>query len=198
MRICRFKWYLLFILIFFSALSAHPWQQLTGKYARVEFQKPYQATARYLLTIADKEIPRLAKLQGCSASDIASWPLARIILTDKPDVSNGFALQNTVVVYARSSMFMPYWSESKDWYRLVLTHELAHWVTYRAVKRRLSFLGGALNLTVPRWFYEGIAQYLAESWNTFRGDATLKRALLAGKLNQTALENTNNGILLRY
>ena len=196
MRICRFKWYLLFILIFFSALSAHPWQQLTGKYARVEFQKPYQATARYLLTIANKEIPRLAKLQGCSASDIASWPLARIILTDKPDVSNGFALQNTVVVYARSSMFMPYWSESKDWYRLVLTHELAHWVTYRAVKRRLSFLGGALNLTVPRWFYEGIAQYLAESWNTFRGDATLKRALLAGKLNQTALENTNNGTLL--
>ncbi len=198
MRTHRFKTsqWIIFTLLIPLILSAQPWMQLSGKYAKVEFQKPYQATARYLLAIADKEIPRLAKLQGCSSSEVASWPLARIILTDKPDVSNGFALQNTVVVYARSSMFMPFWSESKDWYRLVLTHELAHWVTFRAVKRRLSFLGGALNLTIPRWFYEGIAQYLAESWNTFRGDATLKRALLSGNLNQSALQNLNNGALL--
>ncbi len=185
-----------FIFFLPLALWAQPWMQLQGKYAKVEFQEPYRETARYLLAIADREIPRLAKLQGCAPEKIADWPLARIILTDKPDVSNGFALQNTVVVYARSSMFMPFWSESKDWYRLVLTHELAHWVTFRAVKRRLSFLGGALNLTIPRWFYEGMAQYLAESWNTFRGDARLKRALLSGKLNSSALQNLNNGALL--
>ncbi len=93
-------------------------------------------------------------------------------------------------------MYLPFWSEQKSWYRLVLTHELTHWVTFKALHRKLSFLGQADLATVPRWFYEGLAQYFAENWNLFRGDYFVKQALLSGQLNANAISDLNHGRLL--
>jgi len=189
------------LLIFFVLLSVPAtlyarWQKLSGQYASVEYQKPYDSLAQTLLAIADAEIPRLAHLHGLSNEQIEHLPQARIILTDKPDISNGYALGNSVVIYALSSMYLPFWSEQKSWYRLVLTHELTHWVTFKALHRKLSFLGEASIALTPRWFYEGLAQYFAESWNLFRGDYYIKQALLSGQLNPNALNNLSNRRLL--
>ena len=93
-------------------------------------------------------------------------------------------------------MYMLYWAEQAPWYFTVLTHELAHWITFQAIRRKLNLLGEAPNLTIPRWFYEGIAQYCAETWNLYRGDQFIRQALLYGNLNYHALENINNGRLL--
>ena len=168
---------------------AAQWQKVTGHYAYVEYEAPYDSLALSLLAIADAEIPRLAHLHGFTDRQITRLPKARIILTDKPDISNGYALGNSVVIYALSSMYMPFWSEQKSWYHLVLTHELTHWVTFKALHRKLSFLGEASLATTPRWFFEGIAQYFAESWNLFRGDYYVKRAVLSGQLNASALSS---------
>ncbi len=183
------------ILILTTTLHAR-WSKLQGRFANVEFQPAYQPLARQLLSIAEQEIPRLALLQGMDSTQIAHLPRARIILTDQPDISNGYAMGNSVVIYALSSMYMLYWSTNADWYRLVLTHELAHWVTFHVTQRKLNFLGNFASLSVPRWFYEGIAQYLAEEWNPFRGNVYLKHALLYGKLNYNSLENLQQGRLL--
>ncbi len=188
--------YLFLFCIFLTAAQGGNWRKISGSYAYVEYEEPYDSLARSLLAIADAEIPRLAHLHGLSDKQIAHLPQARIIVTDKPDISNGYAIGNSVVIYALSSMYLPFWSERKSWYRLVLTHELTHWVTFKALHRRLSILGEASAVMVPRWFYEGIAQYFAESWNLFRGDYYIKQALLSGKLNAEALNNLANGRLL--
>ncbi len=172
------------------------WQVLEGKWARVEFQPPYQTLAQNLLFIANQEIPRLLELHGLDSTKSGHLPKVRIILTDKPDVSNGFALGNSVVIYAQSSMYMLYWAEEAPWYFTVLTHELAHWVTFQAIRRKLTVFGQAFNLTVPRWFFEGMAQYCAETWNFYRGDIFVKQALFYGDLNYSALTNLKNGRLL--
>jgi len=188
----------LFILILpFFIQNVYPadWFTLSGNRARVEYQHPNQALADSLLDIAENELPRLAALHGLALSDLNEQQV-RIILTDEPDISNGMALGNAVIIYAQSSMYMLNWTGTDSWYQTVLTHELAHFVTFLKIRRKLNVLGQAFNLTVPRWFFEGIAQYFAEDWNAFRGDIYIENALLAGKLNYNALENLNDGRLL--
>ncbi|APF17761.1 hypothetical protein Calab_2228 [Caldithrix abyssi DSM 13497] len=184
------------IFISFQSINAGTWQKISGQYASVEFEKPYQSLAANLLYLADQEVPRLARIHGIDSVGLQQLPRARIILTDRPDISNGYAFGNSVVIYAQSSMYMLYWSEEAPWYYTVLTHELAHWVTFQATRRKLNRLGVVASLTIPRWFYEGMAQYCAETWNIYRGDQSLRQALLYGNLNYRALENLNKGRLL--
>ncbi|NOX90322.1 MAG: hypothetical protein GXO77_15005 [Calditrichaeota bacterium] len=192
----KFKIFLLYFLANLSLVFAGEWAQIQGEYARIEYDSSYFELAQKLLVIADHEIPRLAKLHGLDEKAIEQLPEARIILTEQPDISNGYAMGKSVVIYALSSMYMSFWSEQYSWYRIVLTHELTHWVTFQATRRKLSILGNITGITIPRWFYEGIAQYFAETWNTFRGDLYLKHALLYGNLNYRSLGNLANGRLL--
>ncbi len=187
--------YLMLLCLIFSETTTARWHKISGNYANVEYQKEHQALADSLLKIAELGLPRLAKMHGLPVS-IFDEDKARIIITGAPDISNGFALGNTVVIYALSSMYMPYWSSKRTWYEMVLTHELAHHVTFRAIRRKLNFFGELANLTVPRWFFEGVAQYFAEKWNTYRGDIYVKNAVLYGKLNYESMKNLNDGRLL--
>ncbi len=193
--------YLFLLFVFISTATVFPtfgaeWKTLKGKHATIEFEDSYQKLAQNLLYLADQEIPRLAQLHGLDSMAVAHLPKARIILTDKLDISNGYALGNSVVIYALSSMYMLYWSEQAPWYFTVLTHELAHWVTFHTMKRKLNWFGQIAYLTIPRWFFEGLAQYCAETWNLYRGDRFLRQALLYGDLNYNALKNLHNGRLL--
>ncbi len=176
-------------------LPAQNWQQIEGVYARVAYLPHLGKTADSLLAIADRVLPRLAALQGVPIGDFKKEK-AHIILTDAPDVTNGFAISNTVVIYARSSSYLNFWSGPHRWYKMVLEHELAHHVTFRAIWRRANYLGLVASAGVPRWFMEGIAQYLAETWTAFRGDVFLKRAVLNGRFTYTSLNDLSNGRLL--
>ncbi len=186
---------ILIIPLLIQTLYSSDWFSISGNRARVEYQHPNDVLADSLLDIAENVLPSLAAMHGLSISDLDKQQV-RIILTDAPDISNGMALGNTVIIYARSSMYMPFWTGTDSWYQTVLTHELAHYVTFQKIRRKLNFFGQAANLTVPRWFFEGIAQYFAEDWNTYRGDLYIENALLAGKLNYNALENLDDGRLL--
>lgn len=188
---------LLFLIlpVFLSNTHAQNWYVINGKYAKVEYQRGLEAVADTLLEIAELAIPRLAKMHGLPISSFDKKP-ARIILSDAPDIANGYALSDVVVIYALSSMYVPVCTGADNWYKHVLTHELAHNVTFRKIKRKLNLFGEIANLAVPRWFYEGIAQYYAETWSIYRGDIYIKNALLSGKLNYSSLENLNDGRLL--
>jgi len=178
-----------------GTLHASEWNYIEGRWAKVEFHAPYRTLADSLLQIAELAIPRLAKMHGLPATAFTHQKV-RIILSDAPDISNGFAIDHSVVIYARSSMYMPFWTGRDNWYKTVLTHELAHYVTFRKIRRKLNWFGELANLTVPRWWYEGIAQYFAEQWNAYRGDIYIKNAVLSGRLNYDALKNLKNGRLL--
>ncbi len=183
------------LFLLFNITNAAHWYSLNGDLARIEYQQQNKILADSLLQIAEETLPRLAQFHGLPFTKLKAHK-ARIILTDTPDISNGMAFGRAVVIYARSSMYMPNWTGREPWYKTVLTHELAHYVTFLKIRRKLSLLGEAVNLTAPRWFFEGLAQYFAENWNAYRGDLYLQNALLAGRLTYSALENINDGRLL--
>lgn len=189
--------YLLFFLVCALKIAAFAgdWSCVEGRFARVEYIAQQQKLADSLLIIADDYIPKLCQWYALNEDNLKQSK-ARIILTDAPDVSNGFAIGDAVVIYALSSMYATAWSGKIPWYEQVLKHELVHYVTFRKLQRRLNLFGEIAGLTVPRWFYEGTAQYFSEDWNIYRGDVYLKNAVLYGKLNYEALDNIEDGALL--
>ncbi len=179
-----------------SISSSAEWYRINGKYSSIEYTQGYKSTADSLLKIAELSIPRLAKMVKLPLAEVEKAP-ARIILTDAMDISNGYSLENTVVIYTISSMYLPMWTGNIHWYQQVLTHELAHYITFKKLRRNGNkFFGEVSNIDVPRWFYEGVAQYFSETWNTFRGDISLKNALLTGRLTIRSMYNLSDGRLL--
>lgn len=187
----------LFILLTIPSF-ANPgdWKKITGTYSWVEYLEGQEKTADSLLKIAELSLPRISKMVGVPLSDYQREK-CRIILTDAPDVTNGFAIDNTVVIYATSSMYVPFWTGTIGWYHQVLTHELVHHVTFRAVRRQLSPYTGVLAIAdVPRWFWEGTAQYYSEYWNAYRGDLFLKNSVFDGSFTYNSLNSLEDGRLL--
>lgn len=190
--------YLLSVCLFFcfiNILSAGDWQRIHGRFVTVEYTAGFEELADSLVDIADNSIPRLSALHGVALSEF-KHDKVRIILTDAPDISNGYAISDAIVIFARSSMYMENWSGPFSWYKQVMEHEMVHHITFRAIKRKSSFLGLVTSATAPRWFMEGIAQYFAESWTMFRGDIYLKESVLNGRFKYDALNNLEDGRLL--
>ena len=94
----------LVLLILFSVQAAD-WKKMYGKYVTLEFNPGYEILADSIVNMADRAIPRLAALQGVPLSSFDDNK-TRIILTDAPDISNGYAIDNAVVLYVRASMYM--------------------------------------------------------------------------------------------
>jgi hypothetical protein len=183
------------ILIFVSSIYGRSWQRIYGSYSTVEFQEGNESIADSLLKISESSLIRLSHLFKISPIDLKDDPV-RIILVDALDVSNGFALDNTVVIYTLSSAYISNWTGTQKWYEQVLNHELVHIFTFRKIKRSANLFGTFVYLTTPRWFYEGVAQYYAEDWNAYRGDIYIKNALFNGNLTLDALNNLEDGRLL--
>jgi hypothetical protein len=174
---------------------ADDWYQVSGKYSRVEYESGLEPVADSLLKIADNSIPAICKLAGVSLESYRHEP-ARIIVTGALDVSNGFAIENTVIIFTVSSDYLTSWTGNQTWYTQVLNHELVHLVTFRKLRRGANIFGNIAYLTIPRWLWEGLAQYFSESWNAYRGDLFLKKALFEGNLSLKDLYSAENGYLL--
>ncbi len=176
-------------------LTAGDWHQLSGRYSTVEYEPALETIADSILKIADNSIPTICKLVGVPPESYQKKK-ARIIVTDVLDVSNGFAIENTTVIFSVSSDYLTSWTGNQTWYIQVLNHELVHLVTYRKLRRTVNIFGTIGYVGVPRWLWEGLAQYFSESWNAYRGDMYLKRALLEGNLNLDDLESSKDYHLL--
>lgn len=185
----------LILVIIYSQLAASDWKIMYGKYVTLEFKPNLYLIADSLVNIADRAIPRLSALHGLPLSSFDEQK-TRIILTDAPDIPNGFAIENAVVIYARSSMLLNVSSGPHSWYRRVLEHELVHHITFRSIERTESYFGILSSLSTPRWLFEGLAQYFAETWTAYRGDIFMREAVLNGQLKYNSLFDLNNGRLL--
>lgn len=181
-------------LLFSSLTFAADWKIISGRYATVEFTAGHETTGDSLLKIAELAIPRISKMIGLDVS-VVEAKKTRIIFTDAPDVSNGFAIENVVTIYGTSSMYIPFWTGNTTWYQQVLTHELVHHLTFRMMQRKLDFFGALSAMSVPRWFFEGTAQYYSETWNMYRGDIYMKNAILNGQFSYNSF-NSSDGRLL--
>ncbi len=172
-------------------LQADDWYRLSGKYSTVEYEPALESIADSILKIADNSIPTICKLVGVPLESYQKKK-ARIIVTDVLDVSNGFAIENTVVIFSLSSDYLTSWTGNQTWYIQVLNHELVHLVNFRKLHRTVNIFGTVSYITVPNWLWEGLAQYFSESWNAYRGDLYLKRTLLEGKLDLDDLKSSTD------
>lgn len=105
-----------------------------------------------------------------------------VVLTGHIDESNGYAtpLGHQIVIWTRPGQVIA--SSEMAWLRRVLAHELAHQVTFLALRNFFGIYGEIYKTAnVPVWFLEGLAQYLGETWdakrNTFFAHALYNSAL---------------------
>jgi len=106
-----------------------------------------------------------------------------VILNNYDMVANGFAmpLGDIIFIYTKPDYLNT--TGNIDWLRRVARHEYSHIVTFRALT---PFGWGTFRIltmsSIPTWFYEGIAQYCAESW-----DENREMFLKAGFIDNTIL-----------
>lgn len=111
-----------------------------------------------------------------------------IYLSDEDEIVNGTAypfFEGYTTLWAPVAGVADGWTGREKWLRKVIAHELAHVFHYRATRSNLGLLGRGFGNGLPRAWTEGLAQYLTERWDTFRGERYLRTAALEGRLGET-------------
>lgn len=172
----KLKFYFLWI-IFFSlffkesivfAQFNHPelkWEQIKSSHFSVYYHQGEESFAQKVVNFAEEVYPRIT-------TDLGYKPTSKtpIIIKNYNDTSGGYTslLERKIVIQAQSDPF----STSGDfyWAREVIAHEFTHIVTFAAAGgesvvplRRL-----VVNLILPMWFIEGLAEYEGEEWHSLK------------------------------
>lgn len=121
----------------------------------------------------------------------------RIYLSDEDEIVNGFAVplgagHTNIWVHLNDAAAI--WTGREKWIRKVVAHEVAHIFHYRAV--RSPFRPFDLGVALPRFWTEGLAQYLTEDWDAYRGERWLRTAVLDDRLAYNDGRSIWNGRLL--
>jgi hypothetical protein len=178
-----------------SALS-----QVETEHYVVVFQDDYKYFAHQVVIVAEEIWSNLVNVYGL----IEDYQKIHIYIQDPGDYAQGMALasKNSVIIYTTALNFGI--RGTSNWIRNVLTHELAHVFSIKTASKdnffrhieigtRTSFQNPDWNVTlhyldllVPRWWSEGIAQYEAyktggDVWDTHR-DMFLRMAALEDDL----------------
>ena len=111
----------------------------------------------------------------------------RVYLSDEDEIANGVAYpvgpSGYTAIWVHVNRTAEIWTGDVRWLRKVLAHELVHLFHYRAVRSRLGLLQELFGQPLPRFWAEGLAQYLTEEWDAQRGDRFLRTAVLEGRLD---------------
>lgn len=145
-------------------------------------------------TIAEEAYQALATNLGVSFNT-----KIRIYLSDEDEIANGFAMpvgtgHTNIWVYVND--VAEQWTGREKWLRKVIAHELAHIFHYRAVKSPWRPFDRVIGSPLPRFWTEGLAQYLTEDWDAYRGEQWLRTAVLDDRLSYTDGRSRWNGRLL--
>jgi hypothetical protein len=110
----------------------------------------------------------------------------RIYLSDEDEIANGFAVAigpGHTNIWVHVNETAEIWTGEEKWLRKVIAHELAHIFHYRAVRSPLGLAQELVANPMPRFWTEGLAQYLTEDWDAQRGDRWLRTAVFEGRLS---------------
>lgn len=104
----------------------------------------------------------------------------RIYLSDEDEINNGFAVpigDGHTNIWVGVNDYAETWTGQEKWIRKVIAHELAHIAHFQATDTGLGLLNYLISDPVPRFWTEGLAQYLTEQWDSQRGDRWLRLAI---------------------
>ncbi len=151
-----------------SANSNHrvAWSAYETSHFKIVFHQDVKPQADLAKDFLEQAYARISKDMGVADKDVT----ITVVLTGIPDESNGYStpLGHRIVIFTRPGQVIA--SGEIAWMKRVLAHELAHQITFLALRK--SFLGIYSELYktshMPSWFLEGVAQYEAESWDAKR------------------------------
>ena len=162
----------------------HP--ELTWKYRetphfKIIYHQGIERLAEQAAIVAEAVYPTIT-------ADLKINPSVQIslIISDYDDLSNGLSYPIGRYIFIWAKSFSRYTTDTMQWLRRVIAHELTHQFHYLASSNFLGTPWELLSLgTTPSWFTEGVAQYEAERWDAHRelllGVATRSTALLPRK-----------------
>lgn len=179
------RWLLLIALLAFSATSAlgnsnrkGKWYTHETRHFRIVYHDEVKAQADFAKGFLEQAYAAMVGRLEVPDRNI----LITVVLTGMVDESNGYAtpLGHKIVIWTRPGQVIA--SNDIAWLRRVLTHELAHQITFLALRNFFGIYGELYKSSgLPVWFLEGLAQYLGESWdakrNTFFAHALYNSAL---------------------
>lgn len=133
----------------------------------IVYQDGLDSLARRAATVAEAALPTLKA--DLLLSEDTEIPVITIVVTDIDDESNGFSMPVGHRIDLFAYPMVQKTTGSLQWIDRVVVHELAHQVTYMALRKGLGLYGELWRLVfMPAWFVEGIAQFEAEEWDKNR------------------------------
>lgn len=179
------RWLLLIALLTFSATSAlgnsnrkGDWYTHETRHFRIVYHGEVKAQADFAKGFLEEAYTTMLGRLEVRDQNL----LITVVLTGMVDESNGYAtpLGHKIVIWTRPGQVIA--SNDIAWLRRVLTHELAHQITFLALRNFFGIYGELYKSSgLPVWFLEGLAQYLGETWdakrNTFFAHALYNSAL---------------------
>jgi len=207
---------LAFAVAFFCAAPAYSynntsleWRTIETEHFAIHFHNGEEWTARQLASIAEEVYPYITELYHHEPDEKVN-----VVIKDSDDFSNGaaFYYDNKIELWATNLEFG--FRGTTRWLRNVFTHEFTHiisiqasmkfprripgiylqWVDFEDEKRSDVLTGYPNHIasypiagtSMPPWFAEGIAQYMAPSkqndcWDAHR-DMILRCAVLENKM----------------
>lgn len=124
----------------------------------------------------------------------------RIYLSDEDEIANGFAVNvgraGHTNIWVDVNETAEIWTGDVKWLRKVLAHELAHLFHFRAIQSPIGLGQEIFANPTPRFWTEGLAQYLTEEWDAQRGDRWLRTAVFEDRMSYEDGTSPWNGRLL--
>jgi hypothetical protein len=124
----------------------------------------------------------------------------RIYLSDEDEIANGFAVNvgraGHTNIWVDVNETAEIWTGDVKWLRKVLAHELAHLFHFRAIQSPMGLGQEIFANPTPRFWTEGLAQYLTEEWDAQRGDRWLRTAVFEDRMSYEDGTSPWNGRLL--
>ncbi len=150
------------------------------------------------------EVQAAAIAEACFDSLAANFEVTfdkklRIYLSDEDEIANGFAVPigtGFTNIWVHANAFAIHWTGADKWLRKVIAHELAHLFHYRATRSNLGAYSYLFSKPRPRFWTEGLAQYMAENWDAQRGERWLRTAALEARPSFTDESSTWNDRLM--
>ncbi len=176
----------------------HPelsWQVAETEHFKIAYPEHLEGVEDHAAAIAEESYKVLSANLGVTFDS-----KIRIYLSDEDENVNGFAVPigaGHTNIWINVNDVAVTWTGSEKWLRKVIPHELAHIFHYKAIRSNVHPFNFAFSNPIPSFWTEGLAQYQTETWDAFRGEQTLRTAVLDDQLSFNDGRSINNG-RLRY
>jgi hypothetical protein len=176
----------------------HPqldWQEVRTEHFRIVYPAHLAGIEAEAAAIAEASYAGLSEQLGVTFDR----PI-RVYLSDEDEIANGFAVNVSRAghtnIWVHINEATDVWTGDVKWLRKVLAHEIAHLFHFRAIQSSAGLVQEIVANPTPRFWTEGLAQYLTEEWDAQRGDRWLRTATFEDRMSPEDGQSPWNGRLL--